>query len=155
MLKSAGGFSTFLYSAWCKKLRLTELSFVNVFFMIVSYSSQLEQHLLSGNSSDSLCNFNISEYACSSVSFLNSSGSVVGSNRHKSPLLFVVSHVDVTVVSFCSLPCVIFFATTLLSVDNLAMLLKCQLASKKTYSTEMWKLLFCIRLFWSTPAWYV
>ncbi|XP_029585184.1 uncharacterized protein LOC115172166 [Salmo trutta] len=61
-------------------------------------STQLKQQMSIGNSSESLCNFNISEYACSS--------------------------------------------TTLLSADNLVTILKCQLSSKKTYSTEMWKLFF-------------
>ncbi|XP_052341753.1 uncharacterized protein LOC118373719 [Oncorhynchus keta] len=61
-------------------------------------STQLKQQMSFGNSNESLCNFNISEYACSS--------------------------------------------TTLLSADNLVTILKCQLSSKKTYSTEMWKLFF-------------
>nr|XP_046165620.1 uncharacterized protein LOC124002287 [Oncorhynchus gorbuscha] len=61
-------------------------------------STQLKQQMSIGNLNESLCNFNISEYACSS--------------------------------------------TTLLSADNLVTILKCQLSSKKTYSTEMWKLFF-------------
>ncbi|XP_041704365.2 uncharacterized protein LOC121539718 [Coregonus clupeaformis] len=64
-------------------------------------STQLKQQMSFGNSSESLCNFNVSEYACSSVSFLNSSLNVVSSNSHISLIRIVfvdVTHVDVTVV---------------------------------------------------------
>lgn len=71
------------------------------FFITVSYSTQLKQQMSIGNSSEFLCNFNISEYACSSVSFFNSSLNVVSSNRYISLVLIFfidVTHVDVTVV---------------------------------------------------------
>ncbi|XP_046905399.1 uncharacterized protein LOC124487258 [Hypomesus transpacificus] len=62
-------------------------------------SSLLQQYLSSGNSSGTLCNFTISEYACAK-------------------------------------------ASARLSVDSLVTLLKCQLASQRTYDTETWKLFF-------------
>ena len=104
-----------------------------------SCSSRLEENLSSGNSSGSLCNFTISQYACATVSFGNWFGHIVWCRWMN--FLF---HCDVIwVISFCSCSCILFFkAGAGLSADNLVTLLKCHLVRQKMYSTETWKLLF-------------
>lgn len=102
------------------------------------HSSKLEQILSAGNSSAALCNFTITEHACSSVRFLFK---LQKQNMDFAPLWSWDKSPWALTKWLYSLS-IFFFKAPYLTSSNLVTLLNCTLKSQHIYPVEVWKLFF-------------
>lgn len=109
------------------------------FLFIVFLRSQLQQTLSTGNSSKALCNFTITEHACSPVRLFDVS---CESQKKIWLLLHYLPETNLYKLreSLLYSLSIFFPKATILTHSNLVTLLKCSLESQRTYPVEVWKL---------------